>query len=315
MRHSYHFIMLRGPADIHSTFIRFRRLAGLVAILGFHAAAAGGVGAQEGALQWRVQGGEKALEPTARVRLIVDNRLPADVADPILGLVQTAIYLYPEDSPAAERVAAADGIKGMNLAAEEPLFSSASTGDRLATVRIGALADEDVALALVIGRAVPVVSAPEAGSEGVPALRAVGADLADRLRWSADTLIGAGRERQVWEGNVVLVANRIYTDFLAVRSVHYTQKIVAGSEAARVDTHPVGGILDISPTATPMSVASLPAARGTLLVRAAAGRLNALSLTRGMLNVIRITAEQSATGDFVVRVSAETEPLSSVPAR
>jgi hypothetical protein len=270
----------------------------------------GGVGSQEDALQWRVQGGEDALEPTARVRLIVDNRLPADVVDATLGMVQTAIYLYRQGSPAALQLATADSREGMRLAPVDPVLSS---DHRLTTVALDEIADDDVHLGLVIGRDVAVVSAPDE-DEGVAALRAVSADLMDRMRWSVDTLIGAGQERQVWEGNVVLVVDSLYADFLAVRSPRVSHKISSGGEAAPVD-NPAGGILGISPTATPVSAVLPPGTRGTVLVRATDGRLNALNLQRGMLNVIRIIAEQSPTGDFVVKVEAVAEPLSSFPAR
>jgi hypothetical protein len=298
MGHPYHFIMLR-------------RLTGSLFFLVLCTVSATGVGAQESDLQWRVEGGEDALEPTARVRLIVDNRLPAEAVDPVLGLVQTAVYLYRGDSPAAADIAAADSIQGMQLAAEDPLVTSQAPRT---SVQVEDLDDDQVALGLIVGRDVAVVSAADTEVGGMAALRAVSEDLMERLRWSVETLIGSGQERLVWEGNVVLVVDRVYADFLAVRAPRLTHEYVAGSEALPVD-NPAGGILGISPTATPMAESSAPGTRGTLLARAAGGRLHDLSLRRGVLNVIRITAEQSATGDFVVRIKAETEPLPAAQSR
>ena len=298
MRHPYHFSMLR-------------RCAGTLFILVIMLSSAGAAAAQDGDLKWRVQGGENALEPTARVRLMVDNRLSADVVDPVLGLVQTAIYLYQGNSSAAAKIAAADSVHGMQLTPADPLLAGAPPRT---SVQIVGVDDAQVALGLIIGRDVAVVSAADPEAEGAAALRAVSADLGERLRWSVETLIGSGQERLVWEGNVVLVVDMIYADFLAIRAPRLTEEYVSGSEAAPVD-NPAGGILGISPTATVKAESSAPGTRGTLLSRAAAGRRQELSLQRGLLNVIRIIAEQSATGDFVVRITAEAEPLPSAQVR
>ncbi len=263
---------------------------------------AGSVRGQD--LDFRLDGNAE-LEPTARVRLVLDNRLPPEHVDRRLGLVQVAIYLYGAGSPAVPVLAAAAASPGLQL---EDVDTPYPQDGRRVTVQVPAVEDADVDLALVLGRALRMTGSGEVDMPRVTALRADAADLADRLRWGTDSLIPVGQKRVVWEGSVPVTTDRIYIDYIAVRAARVLDVTEKGT-VAEPQEMPEGGILAISPTATPSNAPPLPSPTGAILMRAAAGQLQPVSLRRGVLNIVTVTAFQDVLGSPVAGVEVAEAPL------
>jgi len=256
-------------------------------------------------LDYRLDRGTGVLDPTARVRVIMDNRLPPDEVDRRLGLVQTAIYLYEAGSGAASVLAEAAASPGLPPA---PEMSPQVADGRRVSVQVPGVADADVGLALVLGRALRVTGSGEVTPGFVTALRADPADLADRLRWGVDTLIPVGQERVLWEGSVPLATDSLYVNYIAVRAVHVPSVAEPGS-VAEPQEMPEGGILSLSPTAVPANAPALPSPRGTILMRAESGHLQPLSLRRGVLNIVKVRAFRDEIGSSVAGIDVSSAPL------
>jgi hypothetical protein len=217
-----------------------------------------------------------------------------------LGLVQTVVYLYSADGPAAGLLAAADTSQGLWPA------SGGLPGDAdRATIRVPGVEDRQVALALVLGR--PLRIQGEAGPDALArgAVRAEAGDLADRRRWAVDTLVPVGQERLVWQGAVPLDTDRLYADYLAVRAER-SPTPVAGTPEARPPDPGEGGILRLPAGAPPPGTPAVPLTRGSTLVRAAGPRVAPLSLQRGVVNVLRVRASRDVTGTFMLELTAST---------
>ena len=87
-----------------------QKTAKFILALGLCALWAGGSSGQD--LDYQLDSTAK-LQPTARVRLVMDNHLPPEEVDRRLGLVQLAIYLYGAESAAAPVLAAAAAYPGI----------------------------------------------------------------------------------------------------------------------------------------------------------------------------------------------------------
>lgn len=253
--------------------------------------------------------GAERLQPTSRVRIVIENRLSPEDVDPRLGLVQVAIYLYGAGSPAAPVLAAAAATPG--LQPEEAGSRYPQAGQRV-TIQVPGVTDDDVGLAFLLGRDLRLAGSGDLDLARVTALHADPADLADRLRWGVDTLVTVGKERVVWEGNVPVTTDRLYVDYLAVRAARVFDVTEKGT-VAEPHEMPEGGILAISPTATPANAPALPSPHGSILMRAEAGHLQSLTLRRGVLNIVKVVAYQDVLGSPVAGVEVVTAPL--LPAR
>ena len=284
-----------------------QKTANFILALGLCALWAGGSSGQE--LDYQLDSTAK-LQPTARVRLVMDNHLPPEEVDRRLGLVQLAIYLYGAESAAAPVLAAAAASPGLQPEEENTRYPQ---GGRRVTIQVPGVEEGDVGLVFVLGRALRIAGSGGVEMPRVTALRADSADLVDRLRWGVGTLIPVGQERVVWEGNVPVSTDRLYVDYIAVRAVRRGPRVIEKGTVAEPQEMPEGGILAISPTATPANAPPLPSARGAILMRAATGHLQPLSLRRGVLNIVKVTAFQDVLGSAVVGVEVETAPL--LPAR
>lgn len=280
------------------------RTATFILALGLCGAWAGSACGQD--LDYRLDRSTAELQPTARVRIVVENRLPPEAVDRRLGLVQVVIYLYETGSRAEPVLAAAAASPGLEPGEEG--HRSPQDG-RQVTIQVRGVEDVDVDLAFVLGRALRIAGSGAGDTARVMVLRADSADLADRLRWGTDTLVPVGKERSVWEGNVPVTTDRIYADYLAVRAARVLHVVERGDVAEPQDM-PAGGILALSPTATPANAPTLPSPRGAVLMRAASGQSQPVTLRRGVLNIVKVTAFQDVLGSPVVGVEVVTEPLS-----
>ncbi len=246
------------------------------------------------AIQWRVEGGAAALVPTAHVRIEMENALPGRAVHPRYGMVQSVVYLYSAGREAAGPLERAADDSGLSVAA------GAEADEERVTVEVAGLDPEAVPLALVSGRPVKVRGAgaeeTTTGRRRPGALRADPADLEDRRRWSADTLLLAGARRTLWEGTVPLEVDALYADYLAIRgSGDAPSPAPPGSVEAR-PPGPDPGILDLPPTQVSHAPPLPAGTTGATVTRAAGPRVFPLRLARGRLNVLRLRAVEDATG-------------------
>jgi len=264
-------------------------------------------------LEWRVEGGADALEPAFHVRLVVHNEISPAEIDPRLGLVQTVVYLYSSTSSGSDLLERASKVPGLSIVQPDqdlPALAGPDAAGPRVTTEVPGLTAEQTALALAVGRPLrihgPTDSVGEAASG---ALRADRADLDERLQWAADTLTLPGQERVLWEGNVPPGVDRIFADYLAVRATR--SHVVAGQSPADVPLQPKRdfGILALPPSQSTSPPPEVSGPLGVLVTRPVGEHIHELELTRGVLNVVRVTAFQEATGALALRFSVETETL------
>jgi hypothetical protein len=264
-------------------------------------------------LEWRVEGGADALEPAFHVRLIVHNEIPPTEIEPRLGLVQTVIYLYSSTSSGSEAMERASRLPGLTIDPPDPELSALAGPDATAprvTTEVPGLTQEQTALALTVGRALRIHGPTEPEDESTSgALRADRADLDERLRWAADTLTLPGQERVLWEGSVPPGTDRIFADYLAIRATR--SQVTAGQSQTDVPLQPKrdSGILALPPSQSTTPPPEVSGPLGVLVMRPVGEHVHDLELTRGMLNVVRITAFQEVTGALALRFTVETETL------
>jgi hypothetical protein len=275
------------------------------------AAAEAPQGKKASSLQWRVDGGAEALEPTIHVRLVVANEIPPAEIDPRLGLVQTVVYLYSSGQEEAAPVERASREPGLSVARPDPELAALGGGEAegtRVTCELPGLDDRATRLALALGRPVRVHGLAQDAARPLPeALRADRADLDERRRWAADTLILPGEERVVWEGTLPQDVDRLYADYLTVRARRAAAGPVPGAVVRAPE--PDHGILELPPTASAGPAPDSPPALGAVLARPVGSRSHRLQLVRGQRNIIRIGAHQDATGSLAARVTTATEPL------
>jgi hypothetical protein len=287
------------------------RIAKFILALGLSVAWTGTAGRAHGQdPDYRLDGGTAQLQPTAQVRVVMENHLPPEEVDRRLGLVQVAIYLYGAKSAAAPVLEAAAASAGLQPAEGSTVDAPDS---RRVTIQVPGIEDDDVSLAFVLGRALRIAGSGALAPAGATVLRADSADLADRLRWGVGSLIPVGQERVVWVGKVPVTTDRIYVDYVAVRAMRVGPRVIETGAVAEPQEMPEGGILALSPTATPANAPPLPASRGAILMRAASGQLQPVVLRRGVLNIVKVTAFLNVLGSPVAGVEVAEAPL--LPAR
>ena len=103
--------------------------------------------------------------------------------------------------------------------------------------------------------------------------------------------------------------DRIFADYLAVRATR--SQVVAGQSQADVPLQPKQdfGILALPPSRSSSPPPEVSGPLGVLVTRPVGEHIHELELTRGVLNVVRVTAFQEATGALALRFSVETEAL------
>ena len=251
-------------------------------------------------LQWRVEGSEAALTPTARVRLDVLNDLPPSAAQPRLGLVQVVALFHDSATPVANRLAELAQVSGLHPV---PAPESAPGAARV-SVEPGGIALDDLPAAVVLGRAVAVMGEVDPAAPPLLAARADPADLDERRRWSPETLVPPGESRRLWEGTVSVGVDRVYADYLAVRTAVGPAAGVSADPdvpSAADATYEAGAVQSKARGRAPETVSL-----GTTLVQSSPPRLFPVQLEAGQTRHLRLRAWQDGAGTF--RIDLEIVP-------
>jgi hypothetical protein len=236
-------------------------------------------------VRWRVQGGAGGLERTAQVRVVFVNDLPPESLRSPGGVVQVGVFLYRGQDPVAAGFVAAGAERRLPVVEAGPSLGEAVTTPAPLLVTVGPprLVAGGVR-AIGLGRAVrvelppdprgPSASAPRPGFVEEAGLRLDIADLEDRLRWAADTIIAPGEKRLLWEAPLPADLDRVYADYIA---------------------------------------AGAPRSFGVPLARPGAPRLAEIRLDPAVDNLLRVRAFVDATGSFRVSMEVEAVPPEGGP--
>ncbi|MFQ5766426.1 MAG: hypothetical protein ACE5ID_00350 [Acidobacteriota bacterium] len=260
-----------------------------------------------GTITWKVSGGDTALRPAAAVRLVIRNRIAPDEIRPDLGLIQSAVYFFASSSKGLFLLEKAAARRSLQFVQPDRELALASEAARV-TVEPQGLKEDDYAVGLVLGRSIRVLGSftPGATARDPGALRADGADLEERKHWSPETLIPAGEERVVWEGQLPLDVDRIYVSYLVVRNARANR--VRNSEKPDVRRRldqPDGGILELPVTATDPDKEVSHLGAGLILEEASGDRILPIKLESGRLNEVRVVAVIDSIGAYRVEIRQE----------
>ena len=175
------------------------------------------------------------------------------------------------------------------------------------------------AVGVVLGRAVRLVATSEiqeiaasGGHLSMGAMRVDRADLEDRRRWAADTLVQQGQTRILWEGPARLTVDRLYADYLVARppgldiTRHQPNVVVRDNMRS-----PEGGILDLPPRPRPLGAPGSVTV-GPTLSRMSGQRLFPVSLQQGVLNIVDLRAVSDPVGGYGLTVDVTTVPLDQI---
>jgi len=253
-------------------------------------------------LQWRVEGSEAALTPTARVRIDIVNDLPPSAAQPRLGLVQVVALLHASGAGVADRLETAARESGFTPAPP----SGPTPGPARVSVEPGGIALDDLPAAIVLGRAVAVMGDVDPAAPPLLAVRADPADLEERRQWSPETLVPPGESRRLWEGSVPVSVDRLYADYLVVRTpagpavgVSPDPDVPSASDA----TYEAGAVQSMARGRAPETVSL-----GTTLAQAAPPRLFPIRFQVGQTLNLRLRAWQDGAGSFRIDLQIVAPP-------
>ena len=295
-----------------------RILPSLAVVLYLAGVAGAGTGTQEKRpLQWRVPGAAEALVETAWVRLQVSNGLGPGEASEHFGLVQTVAFVFASRGEEEHPLVALSDREDLAVVGLNPDLVAPGEDDAplLITLEPAGIDPEAYAVGLVLGGPVRLVSTRSlrkiAASQGrIPSgmVRVDRADLEDRRRWAAETLVLPGQTRILWEGPVRLSADRLYADYLVARPARLDLTTPQPGPVPDGLREPAGGILDmplrVQPLGAPTSVTF-----GPTVARPFGPRIFPISLQRDLLNIVELRAGVDAAGSYQVAVEVTVVPL------